>query len=335
MRSDSTSSDLFVPARWLPGRHAQTMWGQMTRSRKAEQIRREIITTPDGDEVILDHNTVGPDATGPRLLILHGLEGSSFSVYAQGFLGRARRRSWPATVIHFRTCARRLDDRMTWLPNKRPRFYHSGDTGDLDLIARAFKEREPKRPLFAVGVSLGGNVLLKWMADHSDQRLIERAATISVPYDLEGTARNLSGGASRLYLRHFFPSMLAKLAHMCAMFPELREVVDLDRARRAKSFYTFDDAATAPLAGFDGALDYYRKASSLPVLCEITTPTLCVSAADDPFLPPEVLERARNSASPDVETAFTDVGGHVGFVGGPSPRRPVFWAEERIMRWFE
>ncbi|MEW6269798.1 MAG: alpha/beta fold hydrolase [Thermodesulfobacteriota bacterium] len=321
----------FRGAWWLPGPHLQTVWGQFTRPRTLVSFERELLTAPDGDELVLDH-VAGPPGS-PRLLLLHGLEGSSYSVYAQGMMLLASAAGMRGTVLNFRSCARDPNDVTRWLPNERPRLYHSGETTDFDHVVRELARREPGTPLVAAGVSLGGNVLLKWLGEHPEQELVGAAATVSVPYDLSAGARHLACGIGRLYTRHFLPTLCDKIAGLARRFPEVAARVDLERARRARDFHPFDDAATAPLHGFAGAEDYYARSSSLRVLHRIGTPTLCISAEDDPFLPRHVLEQARDAASPSVELVVTPRGGHCGFVAGRHPRRPGYWAEELVVRW--
>jgi uncharacterized protein len=337
----AVSADSFRAAWWLPGPHAQTVWGQLTRPRRLVATRREVLPTPDGDELLLDHLGDGEGSlsnadawTGPRprLLLLHGLEGSSFSVYVQGMLALAQARGFRATVLNFRSCAREESDTRTWIPNHRPRLYHSGETTDLDLVARELHRRDPDAPLVAAGVSLGGNVLLKWLGEQGDRSVVRAAVAISVPFDLAAGARFLANPIGRFYLRHFLPTLRAKVESIWERFPEVRDRIDLERARRARDFHPFDDAATAPLHGFVGADDYYERSSSIGYVGRITTPTLCLSAIDDPFLPRDALHRVRDAVSPAVELRFTPRGGHVGFVGG-HPRRPSYWAEQTALDW--
>jgi len=313
----------FSPAWWLRNPHAQTVWGRLTRSRRLVPLRREIVSTPDGDELALDH----VDASNPslHLVLMHGLEGSSRSVYIQGILNMAARRGWSATAINFRSCAREPEHL-----NRRPRFYHSGETGDFDFVVRMLAQRI-NCPIVAFGASLGGNVLLKWLGEHPDESLVSAAATISVPYDLGAGARYLDDSPiGRLYVGSFLRSLKTKVARVVR---EHETSLDLELAMNAKTFREFDDAATAPLHGFTNADDYYARSSSIGYLSRITAPTLCVSAADDPFLPPDVLPRVRALASPAVEFIVTAHGGHVGFITGPVPWRAVYWAEERIVEF--
>lgn len=321
----------FRPAWWLPGAHLQTLWGRLARSRRLVPLRREVLETVDGDELLLDH--AEEPKRGSRLLVLHGLEGSSNSVYVQGLLLAARRLGVRGTVLNFRSCARDPADLSRMLPNRRPRLYHSGETEDLDFVVRTLADRDPGVPLAVVGVSLGGNVLLKWLGEHPDQTAVAAAAALSAPFDLAASARHLETPVGRVYVRSFVATLAPKARAVAARFPEAAAGMDLGRAERARSFWEFDEAATAPLHGFAGADDYYRRSSSLAFLPKITTPTLCLSAADDPFLPAEAFERARAVASPSVEIRLVPRGGHIGFVSGAAPWRPVYWAENLAVAW--
>ncbi len=321
----------FRPAAWLPGPHLQTVWGRLARSRRQVALRREVLETPDGDDLVVDH-VDGPAGT-PRGIVLHGLEGSSYSVYAQGLLLEMRRRGWRGTAMNFRSCARDPADLERMLPNRRPRLYHSGETQDLDFLVRTLAARDPAAPLFAVGVSLGGNVLLKWLGEARPPRPIAAAVAISTPYDLAASARQLDTVLGRAYTAGFLSTLKGKAVDVRRRFPEAAGSIDLPRALAARTFWEFDDAANAPLHGFEGADDYYRRASSLGYLPGIEAPTLCLSAADDPFLPAEALERARRAAPPSVEFAVTPRGGHIGFVSGRAPWDARYWAEGFAIDW--
>jgi predicted alpha/beta-fold hydrolase len=307
------------------------MWGRLARPRRLVRYRREIVATEDGDELVLDH--VDAPKGAPRLLLLHGLEGSSYSVYIQGLATLGRRSGLAVTALNFRSCARPPDDLGTMLPNKRPRFYHSGDTGDADFVIRLLHARAPDVPLLVAGASLGGNVLLKWLGENPGQTLVRAAATMSVPYDLAAGAEILERGAGSFYVAVFLRTLKQKLRDLLARFPEAKTVIDTEKTFAARTFREFDDAATGPLHGFTGADDYYARSSSIFFVGRITTPTLCISSEDDPFLPAEALHRVRAAASDALMCVFTEHGGHVGFVAGPSPKRPVYWAEETMVNW--
>lgn len=323
--------DEFGPAWWLPGAHPQTIWGRLTRGRRLVAFRRELLETPDGDELVLDH--VDGPAGSPRVLLLHGLEGSSCSVYIQGFLREIARRGWRGAALNFRSCARDPRALSRMLPNRRARLYHSGETSDLDFVARTLSAREPGTPLLTIGVSLGGNVLLKWLGEQGTEAPVDAAAAVSTPYDLGASARHLETPIGRVYVGSFLATLRGKALEAARRFPEAAARIDLPRTISARTFWEFDDAANAPLHGFKGADDYYRRASSLSFLPRIATPTLCLSAEDDPFLPPEALERARAATSPAVTFATTPRGGHIGWVSGPAPWRPRYWAEEFVVDW--
>ncbi len=292
-------------------------------------LRREELTAPDGDTLLLDHADARSVPGAPPLLILHGLEGSSHSVYAQGLLTRALAAGLRPSVLNFRSCARNLADLSRAVPNARPRLYHSGETADVDFVLRTLAVRHGG-PVFAAGVSLGGNVLLKWLGEHPGERLVAAAAALSVPYDLAAGDRHMASFPSVLYVRAFVKTLVPKAEALARRFPEAAARLDIPRASRAWTFREFDDAANAPLHGFADAADYYARSSSLRVLGAITVPTLCLSALDDPFVPPESVEAARRAASPLVRFLVTERGGHAGWVAARG-LRPVYWGEERAI----
>lgn len=319
------------PAWWIPGAHLQTAWARIARSRRLVTFEREVLTTPDDDDLVLDH-VAGP-AASPRVLLLHGLEGSAYSLHTQGLALLVARAGWRATVLNFRSCARDTRDIEQRLPNRRPRLYHSGETGDLRFVVRTLVAREPATPLYALGFSLGGAVLLKWLGEAGRASEIRAAATISVPYNLAAASRYLERRMGRIYSAHFTPRLRSKALELLVRFPRETAHVDPERVRRARTFREFDDCLTAPLHGFAGADDYYLRASALPFLGRIAVPTLCLSSEDDPFFPGDDVYRARDAASTDVRFEITAWGGHTGFVSGAWPWRPHYWAEERAVEW--
>lgn len=323
----------FSPAWFLRNPHAQTVWGRLSRPRRLVPMRREVLATPDGDDLVIDHLDTPVTAREPlHYILLHGLEGSSNSVYIQGLLSVIAKLGHRATAMNFRACARDPRNLRRMLPNRRPRFSHSGDTTDFDFLIRMLAQHSPR--LVAAGASLGGNVLLKWLGQNPKQTTIRAAATLSVPYDLGAGAKHLEDtAAGRFYVSRFLVTLKRKIADITERFPEVREMVDIERTMRSRTFWEFDDAATAPLHGFRDAVDYYAQSSSIHYVGRITTPTLCISAVDDPFLPHEVLARAAAIKSPHVELRTTPCGGHVGFIGGALPWRCEYWAEELAVRW--
>ncbi len=318
----------FAPAWFLPGPHFQTVWGRIARARRLVQFQRESFELPDGDELLLDH-VLSRDSSDEHFVLMHGLEGSSYSVYMQGLLGVIAREGHGATAINFRSCARDPKNILRMIPNRRPRLYHSGDTADFDSVIRTLSARMPYKRLLGLGASLGGNVLLKWLGENPDQTMLSAAATLSVPYDLgAGSALLEKTAAGRFYVSRFVATLKKKAAR-----PDISELIDLPRLKRARTFRELDEAATAPLHGFTSADDYYARASSIGYISRITTPTLALSAEDDPFLPPDVLPLVRQNASPSIDFRTTPFGGHVGFIGGTAPWRCEYWAEELVVRW--
>jgi predicted alpha/beta-fold hydrolase len=316
---------------WLRGATGQTLWARLARSRHLVRFTREVLATEDGDDLMLDHSP-GP-AGAPRLLLLHGLEGSAHSLHTQGLAVQAARVGWSCSVLNFRSCARDPDLISRRLPNRRPRLYHSGETDDLDLVVRTLVAREPEVALYAAGFSLGGNVLLKWLGEKGAASDIRGAATISVPYDLGAASRYLERPGARLYTYHFLRRLKPKALDVLARFPVETARLDAARIRSARTFGQFDQEVTAPLHGFASADDYYRQSSSLFFLPRISVPTLCISSEDDPFYPREAVARAREVASAAVTFRVTPWGGHTGFVSGRWPWRPRYWAEELAADW--
>ena len=259
--------------------------------------------------------------------MLHGLEGSSSSHYVVGLAGQALARGWRAVTLNFRSCSGEL--------NRLLPFYHSGHTADLDEIVRMLVAREPDLRIGAVGVSLGGNVLLKWLGEREAgvPAAIGGAVAISVPFDLALCAQTLDRGFCRLvYAANFLGTMRAKVRLKAARDPGLRELVDVPRALRARTFTEYDRAVTAPLNGFADERDYWARASSAPYLGRIRRPTLLVNALDDPIVPRHALPDP--AALPRwVRAEFVRSGGHAAFLEGRWPWRVESWAERRAVQF--
>jgi len=304
---------------WLKSAHLQTSFATLFRRGPALELERERIELADGDFVDLDW-THGE--RGPVVLILHGLEGSSASPYARGMLSAANARGWRAAVMHFRGCSGE--------PNRLPRTYHSGDTGDLQAVVDTLVARSDA-PTAIVGYSLGANVLLKWLGERGGDAPIAAAVAVSAPYTLALAAERLASGLSRVYQRRLIGELRAKLERK---FATGTSPVDLSAARASRNFFEFDDCVTAPLHGFAGVDDYYTRSSSRQYLHRIRTPTLIIHAADDPFMKPQVLPSAEE-LSPSIRFEVSAHGGHVGFVHGRLPWRPRYWLEERVPAFLE
>lgn len=271
----------------------------------------------------LHHTADRPGA--PHLLLLHGLEGSRRSHYVGGLLAEAQSRGWNATLMVFRGCGA--------APNSARRFYHSGETTDLELVFATLRARHSDRRWLLCGISLGGNVTLKWLGEQGERltTVVAGAACISVPFDLAAGARAISRGAASLYDRTFLRSLRRKALDKLGRHPDLFQ---RERLLRARTVYEFDDAVTAPVHGFADAADYYTRASAIRWIDKVRVKTLLLSSYDDPFLPASVLDDVKSIASrnPALRVEFHAGGGHVGFVAG-TPWRPFYYAEWRAVEF--
>jgi predicted alpha/beta-fold hydrolase len=318
----------YQPAWWVPGRHLQTIWGKFVPRSSGAATHIERWDTPDDD--FLDIYRLDPPVaaprTRPRLVLLHGLEGSPRSHYVRSFLAEATRRGWAADVIVFRSCGSEL--------NRARRFYHSGETSDLDFVVRSLAENEPDRPLVLAGVSLGGNVLLKWLGERESDipPQVVAGSAISVPFDLERGARYIDQGFARIYQARFLKTLRRKAHAKLERYPG---IIDPAAVHRARSLYEFDDCVTAPIHGFRDAHDYYTQSSAIRWIDRIRTPTLLLSARDDPFIPTDVLDDVARiaEANPFLTTEFVERGGHAGFVSGRFPWNPTYFAERRSLEF--
>ncbi len=306
----------FRPAWWLRNPHGQTFAGRYLRSRAAVPLERCRIETPDGDFLDLDY-APEPVPGAPVVVLLHGLEGSTRRGYMSGMCHHLYARGLRGVGMNFRGCGGE--------PNRVARFYHSGETGDLAHVVAELRARHPGVPVGAAGFSLGGNVLLKHLGERGHDAGIAAAVAVSVPYDLAGCAARLSAGlAGRTYGSHFLRALKRKVRTKRGL---LDGVVDVEGVLATRTLRDYDDALTAPLHGFSGADDYYGRADVRRQLADIRVPTLLVQSRDDPFLPEGAIPEAAAAANPHLTAAFTDRGGHLGFVEGGLPWRRRFWAE--------
>ncbi len=306
----------FRPAWWLPGPHLQTLWPALVRRRPQVVLRRERLELADGDFLDLDW---GPQRSGPVVLILHGLEGSSRSGYARGLLAAVAARGWQGLVMHFRNCSGE--------PNRLARSYCAGVTDDLAHVVGVLRQRYPARPLAAVGYSLGASMLLKWLGEAGRRTPLATAAAVSVPFLLERAARRMSLGASRIYQYSLLASCKASYRRKFAGRDDAP--LALERLGELRNFFDFDDSITAPLHGYSGVADYYARASCRAYLAAIAVPTLILHARDDPFLLADAIP-SEQELSPSVTLELSGSGGHVGFVEGAWPGRGRYWLERRI-----
>ncbi|HVO94672.1 MAG TPA: hydrolase [Terriglobales bacterium] len=326
--ADTTSSSVALNSYrapwWLPGGHLQTIYARALARNYAVPYRRERWQTPDRDFIDLDWLDAA-SADGAKLLILfHGLEGYSKSHYALSLMAMAARHGWRGVVPHFRGCSGEI--------NRLKRSYHSGDSREIDWILRRLKHENPGSQLYTVGVSLGGNMLLKWLGEEGRAAgaVIERAVAVSTPLDLVAAANRLDRGLHRFiytnyFLKYLRPKALAKVTAHDLPF-------DARALRASRTFRQFDDIFTAPIHGFKDAKDYWTRCSSKPWLKNISVPTLILNARNDPFLPESALPSA-DEVSNSVTLLFPRDGGHVGFVSGEFPGN-LNWLADRVMHYF-
>jgi predicted alpha/beta-fold hydrolase len=307
----------FRPAWWLRNAHAQTLWPALARRQRPLSVEWERVELEDGDFIDLAwHGPIGR----PVVLFLHGLEGSLQSHYVSGIIHALAQRGLRTCFMHFRNCGRE--------PNRLPISYHSGKTDDPQRVIEHIKESKGAFPAGALGVSLGGNVLLKWLGEQGAQSPLQTAVAVSVPFRLEQAARRLETGASRIYKRYLLTTMKASYERKFSGMPSPLDI-DLEAL---DTFFAFDDAITAALHGFDGVDDYYARCSSRPFIPSIRVPTLILHAQDDPFMYPE--SAPKTDELPDsVTLELTPKGGHIGFIEGRWPWSARYFAERRIAEW--
>ncbi len=322
------SPDRFIPAFGLGNPHLQTLWGPLWRPATQLERQRERLWLDDGDFLDLDWH--GPhSAEAPLVLVLHGLTGSSNSPYVTGLQQALATRGWASAALNWRGCSGE--------PNLLPRSYHSGASEDLAAAIAHLRAKRPQAPLYAVGYSLGGNVLLKYLGESGSASPLQGASAVSVPFRLDQCADRIGQGFSKVYQAHFMREMLAYIKDKQRQFQHdgrhegLATLARLGPLEKMRTFWDFDGRVTAPLHGFTDAQDYYRRASSRYFLGEIRTPTLIIQAADDPFVFRHSLPEA-GELSASTQFELQAKGGHVGFVGG-SLKHPRYYLEQRIPQW--
>lgn len=347
--------------RWLPGSHLQTLYGALVASYHRIAFVRERVDTLDGDFLDFDWTgpglfsdrlasgqltkpdpalahtaahrwmqdddwtTVAQTADAPALVLLHGLEGSSRSHYAQSVAQHFRARGWMVVIAHFRSCS--------GFPNRMARAYYSGDSEDVDFILRTVRQRLPNARWHAAGVSLGGNALLKHLGEQGGELgWLKAAAAVSVPMDLVacGVCLSETWAGRNLYTRHFLRTMRTKIQEKAKRFPGN---IDVFRIGHAKSLREFDDLYTAPMHGYKNALDYWTRASSKWLLKSVSVPTLVLNARNDPFVPAPSLPGSLDCSS-SILLHQPSEGGHASFVTGRFPA-DIGWLPTRLARFFE
>ncbi len=324
MKTITADNYEFKPAWWMRNRHAQTILPRFFRPRLQVPVDYETLDTPDDDFLELAWAKHG-DKSAPLVVVLHGLEGNINSFYAKGLLKALVHHGFDAVLMHFRNCSREV--------NRQARAYHSGETSDLGFFIDTLKARFPKRPLFAVGFSLGGNVLAKYLGETKSQSGLEAGVVVSAPYHLSSSCQVIRKSCFKLYQKYLLDRMKKSFSRkLDTIQSQIR--IDKPALYAIDDLWQFDDKITAPLHGFNGAEDYYAQASSQPYLTQITTPTLLIHAKDDPMLSSQAVPTAAQVNSP-VTLAVSPHGGHVGFISGSNPFKPRFWLESVIPQYLQ
>ena len=326
MTEDREHEQRYFPTPWwAKNPHVQTILSSVLRA-PGTSLRRERLELADGDFIDLDWS----DATQhPKrvVVVFHGLEGSSGSPYVRRLIKRCGEHQVSLAVHHHRSCSGEN--------NRLARSYHSGETGDMQQTLQHIKGLYPEAHIDAVGYSLGGNALAKYLGEQGDTSLVNRAVIVSAPLQLSACAKRLEGGFSRIYQRHLIKKLQQKTTDKLS-HPKHRDALPLDedQVRALKTFYDFDDRVTAPLHGFADVHDYYAQCSGLRFLSSITVPTLIMHAADDPFMTDAVIPTP-GQCSEQVSYELYSHGGHVGFISGGNPLRPKFFLEDRLADFLE
>jgi uncharacterized protein len=315
----------FKPAWWCSSAHMQTVYAALLRKTlESPTLKRERLTTPDHDFIDIDWCGIGHQSL---IILVHGLTGSSQSTYIVGLQLALLQQGFRSVAINFRGCS--------GVSNNTARCYHSGETEDIHFLYQTLRKREPYTPIGAVGFSLGGNVLLKWLGEQGDKVNLFAAVAVSVPLLLNICASKLDKGFSKLYCANLLAELKHYIRNKQQHLEQIGQVKEADKIKQLgdvsaiKSFWQYDDRVVAPLHGFEDVHDYYRRASSRQFLKSISVPTLVIQAMDDPFMTPEVIPDL-SELSDNVHLEVTKAGGHVGFISGNNPFKPVYWLDERI-----
>ncbi|WP_158859897.1 YheT family hydrolase [Lunatibacter salilacus] len=298
--------------------HIQTIVPALLRTPCPLSFDRERITTPDGDFLDLDWLK----SSSERLLIIsHGLEGDSRRPYMVGMANYFFSNGWDVLSWNFRGCSGEM--------NRRPIFYHSGATDDLEtVIAHA---HSGYREICLIGFSLGGNLTLKYLGeDHPTKYKVKKAVAISVPLDLSGSSNQIGRRENSLYTKRFLKTLKEKILQKSRVFPKEIQIKTLSSIR---SLRQFDDVYTGPLHGFEGAEDYYTRCSSINFLSKISARVLILNARNDPFLSSSCYPEVLGVQFPYIYMDFPENGGHVGFA--PRNRKDVYWSEKRALEFLQ
>lgn len=321
-------SESFEPAWWCRGAHLQTIAGALLRPKPRLSFQRRRFETPDGDFLDVDFlagSSFNKKSKTPLVLILHGLEGSSQAPYIQSLLAVLQKYEAVAAAVNMRMCSGEA--------NRLKQTYYSGKTEDLDFLIRQCLKEFPEREIYLVGYSIGGNIVLKWLGENGleAQGKVQKAAVVSVPYDLAQSVAALDQGFNgAVYTRRLLARLKKKMAVKQKTFPD---AIAYGRLKHCRTFRAFDGLVTAPLNGFRDADDYWTQSSCKPFLKNVKVPMLLIHAQDDPFFPGPLLPRDEIQKSGFLQTLFVPHGGRVGFISGPWPWQQEPWLESALLNF--
>lgn len=311
----------FNPAWWLKNPHAQTIWPNTAAKPKTPRVTREQLELKDGDFLEILWNDFPADPKKPLLIVFHGLEGSIRSAYAASLLPFMAQNQQAAVLLHFRNCGEQI--------NRLPRSYHSGETGDIGWLIQHLQMRGFEQ-LYAVGFSLGGNALLKYLGETGSMSQLQAAIAVSAPMRLDLCADRMDQGLSRIYQKDLLDRLRRKVQRKQHILEEAG--FQIPNLHKIQNFRQFDAQLTAPLHGYIDDVDYYQRCSSRQYLGEIQTPTLILHAQDDPFMTPGVIPKEAELSN-SVMLELSEHGGHVGFIDGGTPFTPHRWVNGRLLRF--
>jgi len=319
------ASDVFVPRRGLRGGHIQTLAGHfLPRRNLLPEPERRFFTVADGVQVRCDCHWQKDRSAALTAVIVHGLEGSSESNYVIGTGCKAWTAGMNVVRMNVRNCGG--TERLA------PTLYHSGLSGDVGAVANELISKDRLPQIAIAGFSMGGNQVLKLAGEWGSAapREVKAFAAICPGMDLAASAAELHRWSNRIYEWRFLWSLWRSMGRKARLFPEVFQQPEL---RAMRSLRDFDNEVTARYCGFAGADDYYRRASSSPLVPRIAVPTLVIHAQDDPFVRILPESRAALAANPQVRFIETEHGGHCAFVGEDSGSDGR-WAERQIVEFF-
>lgn len=305
----------YAGSAFLVGGDAQTIFPSLFQKGAAFSYQRDELALPDCDFIHLDSLNTGSSEV---VLLLHGLESSADSWYIRGMAKALFSNGFDVVALNFRGCSGQL--------NRLPKTYHSGATEDVGFVLEYLRNTRGYNKIHAIGYSLGGNVLLKYLGEEGESALVDVAVAFSVPCDLAGSSQQLAKGRNRFYMERFMIFLREKIRAKAKQYPDIFSTEGIEKIR---NFYEFDDRYTAPIHGFDGVDDYYRRSSSLSFLHRIRKPTLLVSAGNDPFLSSSCYPFDEAARSDHFWLEVPKKGGHNGFPG--KTQQGNYWTEERAI----